>query len=611
MSIKFLNRIHSKENESLYSFLFRTARANYFNHITDAIPVPPTFYKLNCNELNTDSQWFKIAKEIMDNSNQDIGNFVCNQFDDLFFGDKEEDIIKHEIFYSYYLRNFTKYCPACLKEDYYHRIHWDIAFLTTCPSHNTQLVLNCPKCHGFISMHSLMSGTCKCGFNYLNVEADIIKSPAITKVQTNLQMTLLNPRSSIKRSDGSLLDGKVYLMLFSLFYQLLGSLQTEKLVSKKQSIKFEKFLTKHMDMKKHLIEYMNFLTPVIQELVIQPEKNILSLYETIDDLKTTKYGSALSSKKSPILKVIFASSEGKLYSDYYSKFHIEIKEIYHNKDKLIQSEPLERSYIGITDAEKHIGRSKTFIKTLCELNFLEHKYVEHKNRDILLIKTESVLKWAEHESEIMSTRDARKYLGITQKQYRNLIETDYLKVLHGPTIDGMTSYFVDRREVYDLEKSLLSKCQRIEQPNDNWYTLDSAKDKVGKEEVTFVELIKMVLDSKVQVAYVISEPIIEGLYFSKQDIQSLRLESFKQFVKEKGYSKMELMRIFKLRTRTVNKWFEDGILKIDYSVQRGTETLPYVNRDQALAVLKEVNGFSKNQALSYLDEWDNKFSSLL
>lgn len=608
-----MNRVIPKENESLYSLLFRTAKANYFEHITDAIPNPPSFYKLNCNELHGDHQWAEIAEDIVKSANQDINQFVCNKFDDVFFEiDKEKNIRERVILRSYYLRKFTKYCPSCLNEDFYHRLNWDVSFVTTCPVHKIQLILNCPSCKRFISMHSLMSRNCKCGYCFLTASTVKVKSPDILKTQKLLQTALLDQEKNTKRSDGSVLSGREYLHLFSLFYRLLGSLPTNKLKLRNSDGRFEQFLSNHIDMENILIEYMDLLVPLIHELIIAPERKILALFTTIDDLKSNKYGISLASKKSSILKEIFNTFQSGLYSELYAKYTLELKEDYVHRDGFLKLNPLDKNYLGISDAQRLIGRSKSFVLKLCELNMLKYKIIDRNGRETILIEKVGILQWAKHNEEIMSARETRELLGVTHRQYRELIEANHLKVVHGPSIDGITSYFVEKEGVYNLDCSLRSKCKKLSVIDDEWITLDSTKDKIGKEEVSFIELIEMVLNSKVQVGHLKSEspPIIEGLYFSKANICSLRSESFRRFAEEKGYSKMELMRIFNLQTVTANKWFNEGVLKVDYSVRRGSEMLPYVNKKQVIKILTERMGYTEEESLAHLDFWEKSFSSI-
>jgi len=457
-----------------------------------------------------------------------------------------------------------------------------------------------------------MSRNCKCGYCILTTSTVKVKSPDILKTQKLLQTTLLDQEKNTKRSDGSILSGREYLLLFSLFYRLLGSLPTNKLKLRNSDGRFEQFLSNHIDMENNLTEYMDLLVPLIHELIIAPERKILALFTTIDDLKSNKYGISLASKKSSILKEIFNTFQGGLYSELYAKYTLEIKEDYVHRDGFLKLNPLDKDYLGILDAQRLIGRSKSFVLKLCELKMLKYKTIDRNGRETILIEKDGILQWAKHNEEIMSTRETRELLGVTHRQYRELIEANHLKVVHGPSIDGITSYFVEKEGVYKLDCSLRSKCKKLSVIDDEWITLDSTKDKIGKEEVSFIELIEIVLNNKVQVGHLKSEPhpIIEGLYFSKANICSLRSESFRRFAEENGYSKMELMRIFNLQTATANKWFNEGILQIDFSVQRGSKVLPYANKKQVLKVLKEMNGFTEEQAIWYLDKWDQSFSSI-
>src|SRR4051812_22812607 len=82
MTIKFLNKVIPKNDESLHSFLFRTTRANYHENIAFIIPECRAFYTQNSNELHENLKWVPLVKDLVEYLNRDINQFVCNRFDD-------------------------------------------------------------------------------------------------------------------------------------------------------------------------------------------------------------------------------------------------------------------------------------------------------------------------------------------------------------------------------------------------------------------------------------------------------------------------------------------------------------------------------------------------
>lgn len=125
--------------------------------------------------------------------------------------------------------------------------------------------------------------------------------------------------------------------------------------------------------------------------------------------------------------------------------------------------------------------------------------------------------------------------------------------------------------VYNLDCSLRSKYKDFSVIDDKWITIDSSKDKIGEKELSFIELIEMVLNNKVQVEHLKSDPINKR--FLKKNFRFLRSEAFRRFAEEKGYSKMKLMRIYKLQTVTANKRFVEGVLQVDFFIQRRSKIL--------------------------------------
>lgn len=609
LSIRFLNRVIPKENESLYSFLFRTARANYFKHITEIIP-NHGFYQVNCNDLSSNQQWVDIVQGIAPNLNLDINNMVCDQFDENFRMDnQEEKFLKSNIRRMFYLNKFTKFCPDCLREDFYHRIHWDIALITTCTKHKARLILQCSNCNSHINMHTFMRGECKCGFNILSTATEKVKDSTIISNQTILHASLINGQG-IVRSDGVILNSKEYLLLFSLFFQLLRFLPTSHLIEEPYSSIYESFYSNQTEIEDCLIEYMDILVPLINNLVIEPEKALLLFYLTLDKLKDDRSAKTIPSKKSSILKIIFELPKGGIYADYYEDFNLNHKEYFLHRDGIIQLDPYKKKFLGIAEAQRLLGRSKKFIDKLCEAKHLKYKKVEVNGKTLTLYEKESILKWHKYSQTIMSSMDAKKYLGANKRQILELIDAGILQPVHSPTIDGMKSYYVKKKDVYKLEEKLQSICKKFTKVNDSWMDLFAAKYKFTRSSFSFLDLLYSVMNCEIKAVHLTSQPIIKGLYFSEDEVIAFRLKILKKFVVEKGYNKEELKRIFSLQSADLDTWFKSGYLHVDYTINRGEQLLPHANRDQVLIILTERMGFTKKQAFEHLNRLDERFSRM-
>ena len=76
----------------------------------------------------------------------------------------------------------TKVCIACLKENMYHRIFWQLKLINICEKHNVYLTHICEKCKSNFAVEDIMRGSCKCGYKFVDMntrecfDLDLIKT---------------------------------------------------------------------------------------------------------------------------------------------------------------------------------------------------------------------------------------------------------------------------------------------------------------------------------------------------------------------------------------------------------------------------------------------------
>lgn len=59
----------------------------------------------------------------------------------------------------------VQYCPACLQECLYHRMHWLSLLAVACPRHACLLINQCPHCRRTLHVQSVVAGQCRCRYD--------------------------------------------------------------------------------------------------------------------------------------------------------------------------------------------------------------------------------------------------------------------------------------------------------------------------------------------------------------------------------------------------------------------------------------------------------------
>lgn len=151
------------EGESLEGYLVRLSQINGYDDIDDHTKLQYHYspilreIKANKNILPSDNILYDLVEVLtgyeISRRNHDR-KYLCNQGLLIGHGD---------IGYP----PLTRYCPLCLKDHNYHRIHWLMIPYIICEKHMCFLRHQCPKCNFHINLRSTVTGICS------NCENDI------------------------------------------------------------------------------------------------------------------------------------------------------------------------------------------------------------------------------------------------------------------------------------------------------------------------------------------------------------------------------------------------------------------------------------------------------
>jgi hypothetical protein len=136
------NRLFCYEDESVEGYLYRVSQANYVSlNILNEYFNP--YFRNGVGDL----------KEIMLYLNEENVHFFHRN--SIFFINNsglQKDNFRRN--------NYTKFCPLCLSEKPYHRIHWQIAPIVVCKKHKIVLLHKCDECHQQVSYKDVIENRC-------------------------------------------------------------------------------------------------------------------------------------------------------------------------------------------------------------------------------------------------------------------------------------------------------------------------------------------------------------------------------------------------------------------------------------------------------------------
>lgn len=108
-------------------------------------------------------------------------------------------------------------CPHCIREKNIHLADWDLAIVACCPAHGIKLLDHCPDCGAGIDWPHAAFGRCaKCGFDYRYTFVSQAPEPALQLTEYILSKTrgVSEPKRQFSSLHGSSLSSVIELTMF-------------------------------------------------------------------------------------------------------------------------------------------------------------------------------------------------------------------------------------------------------------------------------------------------------------------------------------------------------------------------------------------------------------
>lgn len=154
------NQLFIYKDESIEGYMFRAACTNYvtLDIINDHISL---YFKKGVGDLKKALLLLNEENEFFYARNSIYYIYRCG-------------LLQYNISQK---QNYSKFCPACLFEKSYHRIHWMIAPIIVCRKHNFLLLNHCESCFQLTNFKDVTINRCskckqelsKCKSKYINL----------------------------------------------------------------------------------------------------------------------------------------------------------------------------------------------------------------------------------------------------------------------------------------------------------------------------------------------------------------------------------------------------------------------------------------------------------
>ncbi|AND41443.1 TniQ family protein [Cytobacillus oceanisediminis] len=603
-----LNRVVGKKNESLYSLLFRAARENYYDHLGSMLKeIAATIYNTNCNYLREEYGSTHVFKELSRSLKLDVSKYILNKYDDILVdivspnGEVSSLFQSHRVYQKYH----TKYCPECIKNDYYHRLDWDLSLITLCNEHKIKLIDVCPNCKRKILLGRFMADKCKCSFRFSATET-IDKENEVMVLEAQKAIFNYLHGVDMQQFKNVSLTAQEYFFLFFYLCKAMDNRKVEYFTSFNHISQLKKL---NFNGNKN-IDSMRLMNTIAHFCIIDPFDYFHELLKCVDSLRKQKQDTYF--RVANYLKKVINHPKGSIYQQAYDNYLNELTDENINQRYKIKSKLKEKKYVTRTEALKILNTEWKVILNLCQYNLLKQRIIKRKERTVKLIERESLERYIKMKEESLSLSALGRFIGANFYTTRGLVEKDIIMAEHGPGIEGYPIWYIrkERGEEF-LNKLSNLAVEGINSINQEWISFEKVNTHLMCYEIKTVNLIELLLQNVFRFAFLRGSKKIKSIVINSQDVSFFINRKKIETVSSDGFSVRELVKILKMAQPTIEKKLNAGIISISNTKRnRNGSIVRYVSKETVMRFLMERNNFNETEAQCYIDQYIFERSNL-
>ncbi|MRS24151.1 hypothetical protein COL22_14565 [Bacillus thuringiensis] len=494
MIILFLIYVQPYENESLASFIFRTAKENFMEEPLWFLSLFTERYKHKLCESSLNWLDDIPLSEICEILKMNIQDAERMTFPNLL---KQLHLpLKNKVKCPWIMYHTTKFCPFCIVEKQYHRIAWSLTYSHCCPKHNVFLIEKCVKCNKHITPRRIILDQCGCGATLSTFPVNYVEDLSLIEYQ------------------------KIINNLFI----------------KKGSFHLNKWITNHRMLFKSLEFFATWIPQILPKHEIPSIQNIAFSENVIARTRLKK-------EKSDQQALILYTYAYKLLYDWPNSYHNLIRTAENNVEdnnfsifiktalpNLLQTElyPIFKefiNYLGIyklqtkdslISLEEIPQLIKHFNKDIVESNYFHPLPVNLKDINLTVYKQKEIENWCNFYNESITKEEARSILGTSAKVTYQILSNNLIQDIAHKKNGSMTSWIIPIHALANFIKELKKQSVRtLEQKEIR--TLNKAFEWIGY--TNSHHLIRAMLEGKIK--YIFNEKNLGNSVLPVHDIYTV------------------------------------------------------------------------------------------
>lgn len=380
-----------------------------------------------------------------------------------------------------------KYCPLCLQEQPFFRVHWQIKVSMCCPHHGVWLSYQCEFCKSPLEVKNNKIDACSCGKAFSEAKPEPCSQDVI-----NLQRFIEGDYINMDDEALRLLDNPDELDM-SRRIQLVRS--TIRWIDKEQR---------------------GQMVPQIDL------SDFVYAREYIDDASEALF-TGKAGFFSFLKKIHGVTPNAPQVSDHFSHFYLEFfdrfsGQAFHKYRQLIEqyinrywTKPLSRRnshfssrtiddhpWIPLQQACREFEIHKSTLKSAIEQRLVRSESLEKEKRVVTLVYKPDLIAREDRLKSLLSAKDAASALGLTKAQFARLREVEGFEAISKPNEQGGAKWQFYRDDIYHYRDSFLDEVSNGS--GDHWSLPQLLQYFGGQIDDPLITILQAVKDQELTVA---------------------------------------------------------------------------------------------------------------
>lgn len=551
-----INRPPPKKHEGLESFLYRLSLANHYTIRTLACFVAEEHWQsISLNSLKSQKAFEKISKLTLV-SEERLQELTLHRFSPLMTGSQFFSSGWKKIF----ILRKTRFCPDCIGESKYHRLHWKVKPITVCMEHGVILLDRCPKCNKTVGTVEILSGHCKCGVDLSTLKATKLKSDKPIKYQKYIQWLLGledNATGVNVRRDGPVFDlgPSDFFTLLNLMSKHCSKLRADSplMQTGEGNPKLPSEFVIYNSACEILLNWEDKFFVFLEEYRKANKKTRLHTGVEKDFLGLFR-GIGLNNKQFEFMREAFYDYLGRHWDGGIIKSHM----------KFFYKDPSRsRRFISVKEVKDILNVSTKTVLKLLEMKKLSCITRQAGEFSQYLIESDDVYKLKKEMDKFLYSREVSKRLNLGKRNVSRLKKEGLLSLAnHEFPLSWDDGHLYRSKDVIEFEKKFLynKNFRTVDSISQRLVSIREAAYKLSTYKMNIPRLLSLIEGGVIKPTIYEKEKGISRLYFDKSEIEGLFSLLREDEVKKKGTCLEKIARSMNMAEYVLKRYMDRGLL---------------------------------------------------